>query len=164
MGNFGFSYIGLIFIAMLIIPNTIWAKNKPSDYDKYVGNENKILLLLERIGEAGNMCLVLIFADFNIRPFTPWSFWLIAACILMLLYELYWIRYFRSSKTMADMYSSFAGFPVAGASLPCIAFVCLGIYGTNIFLIISTIILSIGHIGIHLMHRKEVVPAKEKHE
>ena len=161
MVHFGFSYIGLIFLAMLLIPNFIWAKNKPCDYDKYVGNENKVLLFFERIGEAGNMCLALIFSDFNIRPFTLWSLWLIVAVVLMVLYELYWIRYFRSEKTMADMYSSFAGFPVAGASLPCVAFFFLGIYGTNIFLIISTIILSIGHIGIHLMHRNEVVLKKK---
>jgi len=162
MVHFGFSYVGLIYIAMLLIPNFIWAKNKPKDYDRYVGNENKFLGILERIGEAGNMVLVLIFSDFNIRPFTVWSVWLIASFILMVLYELYWVRYFRSPKTMADMYSSFAGFPVAGASLPCIAFFCLGLYGSNIFLIVSTLILSAGHIGIHIMHRNEVVPKKKK--
>lgn len=46
--------------------------------------------------------------------------------------------------------------PVAGATLPVIAFFLLGIYGTNPFIIISTIILGIGHIGIHLGHKKEV--------
>lgn len=30
------------------------------------------------------------------------------------------------------------------------------IYGRNIFLIISTIVLGIGHIGIHLNHKKEL--------
>lgn len=38
--NFGFSYIGLIFLAMLIIPNIIWTKNQPTDYEKYAVNEN----------------------------------------------------------------------------------------------------------------------------
>ena len=46
--HFGFSYIGLLFLLMLIIPNIIWSKNKPKDYDKYVKNENKIL----QIGRA----------------------------------------------------------------------------------------------------------------
>ena len=88
MVHFGFSYVGLAFIAMLLIPNFIWAKNKPADYDRYVGNENRFLLILERIGEAGNMVLALVFADFNIRPFTLWSLWLVAAALLMVLYEL----------------------------------------------------------------------------
>lgn len=59
-------------------------------------------------------------------------------------------------KTMKDMYSSLLGIPVAGATLPVVAFLLLGIYGRNIFLIISTIVLGIGHIGIHLNHKKEL--------
>ena len=58
---------------------------------------------------------------------------------------------------MADMYSSYAGFPVAGASLPVIAVFFLGIYASNIFIIISSLILGIGHIGIHLAHRREAL-------
>jgi len=54
------------------------------------------------------------------------------------------------------MYSSILGIPVAGATLPVLAFLLLGVYGKNIFLIFSSIILGIGHIGIHLNHRKEV--------
>ena len=55
-----------------------------------------------------------------------------------------------------DRYSSILGIPVAGATLPVLAFLLLGVYGKNIFLIFSSIILGIGHIGIHLNHRKEV--------
>lgn len=153
--HFGFSYIGLIFLFMLMLPNIIWSKNKPESYDKYVINENKILLLLERIGELLVTCISLIFEDFNINKITPWSIILLIAFITMILYEIYWIRYFKSSKTMKDMYSSLLGIPVAGATLPVCAFLLLGIYGKNIFLIIATIILGIGHIGIHLNHQKE---------
>ncbi len=42
--NFGFSYVGLIFLSMLTIPNLIWTRNKPKDYEKYVQKENKVLL------------------------------------------------------------------------------------------------------------------------
>lgn len=64
--NFGFSYVGLIFLAMLFIPNLIWTKNKPKDYDKYVKNEKKILLIFENVGQALVSCIVLIFKDFNV--------------------------------------------------------------------------------------------------
>ncbi len=154
--HFGFSYVGLIFLLMLIIPNIIWSKNKPKDYDKYVKNENELLLLFERIGEKLVTCLSLIFSDFNINKISNWSIILLIAFILIILYEIYWIRYFKSNKTMKDMYSSLLGIPVAGATLPVIAFLLLGIYGKNVFLIISTIILGIGHIGIHLNHKKEL--------
>ena len=57
--HFGFSYIGLIFLAMLTIPNLIWTKNMPKDYEKYAANENKLLQVLERIGQAAVTCCAL---------------------------------------------------------------------------------------------------------
>lgn len=155
--HFGFSYIGFIFLLMLMIHNIIWSKNKPKDYDKYFKNENKVLLLFERIGEILVTCLSLIFSDLNINKISNWSSILLIAFIMMILYEIYWIKYFKSNRTMKDMYSSLFGIPVAGASLPVIAFLLLGIYGKNIFLIIVTMILGIGHIGIHINHREEVM-------
>ena len=155
--NLGFSYTGLIFIAMLMIPNLIWTKNQPKDYEKYAANENKALQIFERVGEILVTCCALIFSDFNIGKISIWSLWLGAACILMMLYEIYWIRYFKSEKTMADFYRSLLGIPVAGATLPVAAFLLLGVYGRNIFMIISVIILGIGHIGIHLNHKKEIL-------
>lgn len=153
--HFGFSYISLIFLLMLMIPNIIWSQNKPKDYNKYVKNENKALLLFERIGEMLVTCISLIFSDFNINKISNWSIILLFAFILIILYEMHWIRYFKSNKTMKNMYSSLLGIPVAGAILPVFAFFLLGIYDKNIFLVISTIILGIGHIGIHLNHQKE---------
>ncbi len=153
--NFGFSYVGLIFLVMLFVPNLFWTKNKPLDYEKYAAHENKLLLIFERTGEVLVTCLALIFSDFNVR-LSVWSLWLAAAFLLMILYEIYWIRYFRSEKTMADFYSSLFGIPVAGATLPVAAFLLLGIYGKNPVMLVSVVILGIGHIGIHLNHKKEI--------
>ena len=153
--HFGFSYTGLIFLIMLFVPNLYWTKNQPKDYEKYAKNENKILLLLERAGEVLVTGLLLIFSDFNVQGLSPRLGWLIAAFALMVLYEIFWIRYFRSGKTMQDFYSSILGIPVAGASLPVIAVLLLAVYGKNPFLFAAGIILGIGHIGIHLQHRRE---------
>lgn len=154
--HLGFSYTGLIFLIMLVIPNLLWTKNQPKDYDKYVGNEDRLLLIFERIGEVLVSVLCLIFSDFNIEMITSWSIILFMAALLMILYEMYWIRYFKSNKAMSDFYSSFLGIPVAGATLPVMAFGLLAIYGKNIFLGFAVIILGIGHIGIHLNHQKEI--------
>lgn len=154
--HLGFSYVGLLFLVMLMVPNLIWTKHQPRDYQQYVINENKFLVILERMGEALVSCTAVIFSDFNITDFSYWSCWLLAAGILMILYEIYWIRYFRSEKTMEDFYSSLLGVPVAGATLPVLAFFLLGIYGKNIFMIIAVVILGIGHIGIHWNHKKEL--------
>lgn len=153
--KFGFSYVGLIFLAMLMVPNLIWSKNQPKDYEKYAANENKLLLGLERTGEVLVSCMALIFRDFNLRAWTGWSWWLVGAFLLMILYEIYWIRYFKSEKTMKDMYSSILGVPVAGATLPVAAFMLLAVYGKNPLMAAAVIILGVGHIGIHLMHRRE---------
>lgn len=154
--HFGFSYVGLLYLVMLMLPNMIWTKNQPKDYDKYVGNENKVLLALERAGEVLVSCAALIFADFNLKPWSGWSWWLVLSFALMVLYEIYWVRYFRSEKTMKDFYSSILGIPVAGATLPVMAFLFLAVYGRNILLGLAVLLLGVGHIGIHLMHRKEI--------
>lgn len=154
--NFGFSYVGLIFLVMLMLPNIIWTKNQPKDYDKYVANENRVLRAFERIGEVLVSCVSLVFSDFNIKPWSGWTWWLIAAFLLMALYEIYWIRYFKSEKTIKDFYSSILGIPVAGATLPVLAFLLLAVYGKSIVLGASVLILGIGHIGIHLMHKREI--------
>lgn len=152
LGHLGFSYVGLIYLLMLFIPNIIWSKNQQIDYDNT--KENKVLLLFERIGQVFCTLSVLIFSDFNIAPFSIWSLWLIVSFLLMLLYEICWIRYFINEHTNENFYGSFYGIPAPLASLPVMAFLLLGIYGKVIWLIASAIILGIGHIGIHIQHLK----------
>ena len=155
MFHFGFSYIGLIWLLMLFVPNIIWTKNKPSGYEELAKKENKVLLIFEKIGQTLVTVLVLIFSDFNIDLSSRSVSSLIIlgiSFLLMVLYELYWIRYFKSKKTMKDYYSSFLGVPVAGATLPVLAFFVLGLYGSNSLLMLAVTILGIGHIGIHLQY------------
>ncbi len=169
--QFGFSYVGLIFLMMLFIPNSIWTKHQPKDYEKYVKNENKVLVILEKIGQVLVTGIVLIFTDFN--PKMIWVsgsglyisarvWYLVIAVVLMVFYECYWVRYFRSEKTMKDFYTSFLGFPLAGATLPVIAFIFLGLSGNNMLLVGATVLLGIGHIGIHWEHAKEAKDLKNR--
>lgn len=162
MFHFGFSYIGVLYLLLLFIPNMMWSKNQPKDYEKYVTHENKILLAFERTGEILVCCFVVIFSDFNIRRFSLWSLWLLFSFLLMVLYECYWVRYFKSARTMADFYCSFCGVPLAGATLPVLAFFLLGIYGGNFPLLAAVVILGIGHIGIHRSHYREIAMPKGK--
>lgn len=154
--HLGFSYVGLVFLLMLMAPNLLWTKRQPTGYEDYVNHESKVFLAFERIGEAAVTVLVLIFRDFNLSPLSPWSLWLAGSFALMALYEVWWVRYFRSEQTMADFYSSILGIPVAGATLPVIACLLLAVYGRNPLLFVAGIVLGIGHIGIHLGHRKEL--------
>ena len=47
LGHFGFSYVGLIFMIMLMVPNIIWAKNQPQGYT--AENEIRYLLFLSEL-------------------------------------------------------------------------------------------------------------------
>ncbi len=153
MGHLGFSYIGLLYLLMLFIPNILWTKKQPQSYDPSA--ENKLLLACERIGQVSVSCCLLIFSDFNLKQLTPWSLWLIVSLLLMLIYELFWFRYFKN-PTLENFYCPFWGIPVPGASLPVIACLLLGIYGKVIWLIAAIILLGIGHIGIHIQHLQKI--------
>lgn len=153
--HLGFSYVGFIFLLCLLIPNLIWA-SKQTAYDHEHYNEHKVLLIFERVGQILVFCTALIFKDLNLQNWSMWSWWLIFAIISMIIYECWWLCYFKSARNLADLYSSFLGIPVAGATLPVIAFLMLGIYGKVIWLVIASVIFGIGHIGLHLEHRNEI--------
>ena len=151
----GFSYVGLIYLLMLFVPNIFWTKNKPQGYDT-LQPEDRILGILERIGEVGVTMIALISKNLNPRGIDLWLTVFIISALFMLLYELWWLRYFKSPKRLEDFYSSLIGIPVAGATLPVIAFALLAIYGKSPHLMLFVIPLGVGHIGIHLNHRKEI--------
>jgi len=154
LGHIGFSYIGFLYMLALIIPNLIWARRKPAGYDP--SGENRVLLLFERAGQIFCIIAILFFSDTNPSGAEPWAAWLLESALLMILYAAFWIRYFRGGHTLRDFYRPLLGIPAPGATLPVAAFLLLGIYGRLIWLMIASLILGIGHIGIHLQHIKKL--------
>lgn len=150
----GFSYIGCIFLLLLFVPNALWTKCLPIGYD--ASKESQVLVWMERIGQVLVTIIALLCADFNLKAWSTETWWLILASLCMFIYELWWIRYFKSQHTLTDFYTSIFAIPVAGATLPVLAFFCLGMYGHNLWMILSVVMLGIGHIGIHIQHRKEI--------
>ena len=163
--DFGFCITGVVFLLMLFVPNIMWTrKGKTIGYVESAKKENKVLLIFERVGQVAVSTALVFFSALNPKVmvlvdglYFEWKIiiWMMALT-LMILYECYWMKYFKSSKTMKDYYSSFVGFPLAGATLPVMAVLLLGIYSENVIVICSAIILGIGHIGIHYMHKKEI--------
>ncbi|WP_458403613.1 hypothetical protein [Methanobrevibacter sp.] len=149
--QFSFSIVGLLFLIMLFVPNIIWSRYPPEDYGRFSQNENGLLLAFERTGQVFTTIFALLCgADFSLNPVFLLSF------LAMIVYEAYWIRYFKSPKTMEDMLGSFLMIPLPGATLPVFAFILLGIYSNSIPLVISSIVLGIGHVGIHSIHKNEL--------
>ncbi|MDR0832556.1 MAG: hypothetical protein LBM99_06650 [Bacillales bacterium] len=152
-GHFGFSYVGLIFLLMLFLPNLLWIKRQPKGYEELAKNENKVFLAFEHIGQIAVVVIAVIFNDYNISVITPWIIWFLVACGCMLLYEIAWIRYFYN-PSLKNFYVRLLFIPIPLASLPVLAFLFLGIYGKVIWLLLAVIIFGIGHLGIHIQHIK----------
>ncbi len=152
--QFGFSYIGLAFLSGLFVPNLIWLWYKPVGYDRCTRQENKALVLCEHLGQIAVTALVLSCGTLQFNSISWWSLFLAAAVLLMILYELYWVRYFKSKQTMQDFYAPFCGIPVPGATLPVFAFFLLSLYSKSLPLIGAVILLGIGHIGVHIGHAR----------
>ena len=93
----GFSIIGVVFLAMLFVPNIRWAKNQPAGYSELAARENKTVLTLERIGQAATTCCAVVFVSPKGFSF-PWILWLCVAIVCMALYETAWLRYFRNGE------------------------------------------------------------------
>lgn len=145
------SWIGVIYLTLLFVPNILWTKYQPIGYDH--SHENKILLLCERMGEI----LVSIFVVISFQSIVVrFDFFMILSMICMVFYESYWIRYFLSQHTLRDFYRPFLMIPVPGATFPIAGLLFLGLSQHHFCLIISTLILAIGHIGIHLQHFYEL--------
>lgn len=152
MGRLGFSYIGAVWLAMLLVPNLLWARHMPQGCTAQ--RENRALVLLERLGQAAVTCCALVFSDFNLGPWSPWSLWLAGSLLLLLLYELWWLRYLRSPRQPEDLYRSLLGVPLPGAVLPVAAFLLLGLYGRVLWMLLAAALLGVGHIGVHWGHRQ----------
>ena len=153
--QFGFSIVGVAFLAMLFVPNIRWAKNQPQGYDEIASHENKTLLALERAGQVLTTTSAVAFVC--PRGFSlPWLLWLLAALLLMVLFEVAWVRYFRDGEKLDGMYQPLGPIPVPIASLPVAAFLLLGIWYQSPIAVTSAMILGIGHIGIHLGHLREL--------
>lgn len=146
LGTLGFSYVGLLFLCCLFIPNIFYGLHQPADKLKL--EENKLFLALERTGQVSCTVLVLIFDDFNVHGINPRSIWLGMALLLMVLYLLCWGRYFLGKHVSRDFYRPFLGVPLPLAVLPVVSVLLLSIYGKVIWLGIAAIILGVGHIGI----------------
>ena len=151
----GFSPISLLFLAMLFVPNIMWARHLPEGYAEISKNKSRVLLALERVGEVATSCCAVIFVCPQGLSF-PWVLWLCAAFLLMVLYEIAWARYFADSGKLVDMYAPLGPISIPLASLPVVAFLLLGIWYASPIAVAAAIVLGIGHIGIHLGHAREL--------
>lgn len=133
-----FNFYGLIFIAVIMIPNIIFAmKHKDGFVNKY---KNKAVETLEQVGRIG--CFVFIF--FNIKPAVlgywfkgGWIVYLVSGAVLTVAYVLGWIVFRNESSVRKSMYLSI---------VPSVLFIVCGVFTLNIPLMVSSLIFTPCHI------------------
>ena len=133
-----FNFYGLIFIAVIMIPNIIFAmKHKDGFVNKY---KNKAVEALEQVGRIG--CFVFIF--FNIKPAVlgdwfkgGWIAYLVSGAVLTVAYVLGWIVFRNESSVRKSMYLSI---------VPSVLFIVCGVFTLNIPLMVSSLIFTPCHI------------------
>ena len=133
-----FNYYGLIIIAIIMIPNIIFAiKHKGGFANTY---KNKAVEIMEQIGRYA--CFVLMI--FNI-PYTYFNFWfdyalivyLTANGVLCLAYLIFWIICWNKDGTLKALSLSL---------IPSVIFLFSGIVLANIPLIAFAVLFGINHI------------------
>ena len=128
---------GLIIMAIVMIPNVIFAIKEKNFESKYY---NKVVEIIEQIGRFGSMGLMI----FNI-PLLEFDYWfnngkivyMTLTGVLAVMYCFVWFLYFRKS-TMEKAMSL--------AIIPTIIFLSSGIIQGKVLLIITAILFGIGHI------------------
>lgn len=149
--SFGFSWIGLAFLACLFVPNLLFVRDLPAGFEEASRAEPLFLTVPERAGEAAVCVLLLFCAELKLQPWSAWSWWLVAAWAFMALYLTSWAVYFAGPHTLPRLYEPFAGIPLPLAVLPVAAAVLLGVYARSFWLILAGAALGFGHIGVHIL-------------
>ena len=133
-----FNYYGLIFIAIIMIPNIIFAiKQKDGFTNKY---KNRVVEISEQIGRYACFALMI----FNI-PYTYFDFWfeyaltvyLIVNGVLCLTYLLIWIICWNNNGKFKVLTLSI---------IPSVIFLFSGIVVLSIPLIVFAVLFGINHV------------------
>lgn len=133
-----FNFYGLIFIAVIMIPNIVFAmRHRDGFVNKY---KNKAIETLEQIGRIG--CFVFIF--FNIKPAVlgywfngGWIAYLVAGTALTAAYVSGWVVFRNESSVRKSLYLSI---------VPSALFIVCGVLTLNIPLIVASVIFAPCHI------------------
>lgn len=146
-----FNYYGLIFVAVIMIPNVIFAATNKDGFKNLYKNETAEKA--EKVGRSG--CFV--FAMVNL-PYLVKGFWfnggfiayIVCGSILTLAYVSGWVIFRRENSVRKSLYLSVT---------PSLLFLTCGILSLNIPLIVCAAIFAPSHILISYKNAKESAKA-----
>lgn len=136
---------GLIIVALMLVPNIIYAYRNKNIENKC---NNQIINILEQIGRYGSMLLMVFnigIFEFGFKSEKNFLVWFISMKILLILYWAFWILYLKTPKML---------FAMLLAIIPSIIFVFSGLILRHGLLAIFGIIFSFGHIFVTYQNNK----------
>jgi len=144
-GSDWINILGLVFVALLLIPNIIYAfmfRNQENKCD------NKFMNVLEQIGRYASMFLMVFnigIAEFGFSSVGVFLLYGFGNAFLILAYWIVWMLYFHKQDFWKMM---------ALAIVPACMFVLSGVTWGHILLMVSGVIFGIGHVYVTYQNAK----------
>lgn len=139
IGSFSFGWLnvfGLILMVLMMLPNILYALKNKGEENKCT---NQAMNIIEQIGRYTTMLLMVFnigIAELGFPSVTAFLVYLFGNLILMVLYWIFWMLYFKEQKML---------YALMLAIIPTFIFLISGITMRHILLIITSLIFGIGH-------------------
>ena len=139
-GQMGISWLniwGLIIVALLLIPNIIYAVKQKNRGNKCT---NKCMNILEQIGRYGSMFLIVFnigLAEFGFSSAEAFIVYVFGNMLLMISYWFVWLLYFKKKTYWKQ---------IALAIIPAGIFLLSGITMLHYLLVVFAVIFGTGHL------------------
>ncbi|HVN48470.1 MAG TPA: hypothetical protein VMU30_06560 [Bacteroidota bacterium] len=138
--------LGGIFSLLILFPNLLFLFFPPkiNEHESDSSNKFSIIILVERIGQAG--CFVLPFLyRLNISSASN-RVMIVLMAILLIFYYVCWIRYYIKDRGVEWFYRPMFGMMLPMAVLPVLYFFLASLVLQSMWLLIAVILLAIGHL------------------
>lgn len=139
------NFFGLIIMILMLIPNIIYASKNKNIVNKC---DNKVMNAIEQVGRYGSMFFMVFhigILDFGFQSDKYFIIWIIGMSILILLYWIFWIQYFKHTNMSNAL---------ALAIIPSIIFIVSGFMLHYYLLLMFGMIFCIGHIYVTYQNNK----------
>lgn len=158
MDRFGFSWIGVVFLAVFFLPDMICTAKMQTAYSpesttmRFAG--------MERLGIILVCAAAITCAPLQPSTWNPRCWLLIGAAAIGVAYLIWWFR--KVAKKRTEKNETFSGgVPLPGALAATCAFLLLGFYAQDLLLLVCTLFFAIGDIGVR-REQKQVEMSREE--
>jgi len=139
----GFSYIGLIIVTVVLLPNLLFVIFPPKNIPNGLQDVHLFFTIIERIGMIAFIVILLtsnvsfINLDFNL--------FLLLMILCIVIYYALWLRYVLKGQDFSLLFTPLLFIPIPMAIFPVCYFLFVSFWINSIYLAIVTLIFTIGH-------------------